>query len=57
MCVIIWDRNGQRNEVLIPSPQSSASLARTMFNNHRVGYSEIRAVKAVNPSELIPVRI
>jgi len=56
MSVVVWSRNGKLNEVLIKTPVSCSDLANNMFNQHRVGPSEIRAVKPVEPSQLIGQR-
>jgi hypothetical protein len=56
MTVVLWYRNGQRNETLIQTPSSCSELANTMFMQHRVGPSEIRALKPVEPSALINQR-
>jgi len=56
MSVVLWARRGQMSEVLIPTPVSCSALANTMFEQHRVGPSEIRAVKAVEPANLIGQR-
>lgn len=44
-CVVRWERNGQFNETIIPTPEGTTGLRNAMLG-HRVGYSEIRAVKA-----------
>jgi hypothetical protein len=56
MSLVVWFRNGKRNENLIETPVSCSRLANVMFDNYRVGPSEIRAVKAVEPSQLIGQR-
>ena len=53
LSVVIWFRNGKMNEQLITTPATSGSLLDTMLMKHRVGFSEIRAVKAVQPLNLI----
>ena len=53
MALVVWYRKGQRFETLIDTPVTGSGLANTMFNHHRVGPSEIRAVKPVEPSELL----
>jgi len=55
MCVVVWYRNGTRTEHLIQTPQSNLGLTNVMFQ-HRVGPSEIRAVKAVEPQALLSQR-
>ena len=52
MCVVVWYRNGVKNETLIPTPASNDSLFNTMLTHH-VGYSDIRAVKAVDTNDLV----
>jgi hypothetical protein len=51
-CVVVWYRDGKKNEQLMDTPRSSSSLIDLMLLNHHVGYSEIRAVKSVEPTEL-----
>ena len=53
MCVVMWYRNGVRGEQLIETPYSNSQLYNTMLMCHKVGYSEIRAVKAVRADELV----
>jgi hypothetical protein len=53
MTVVVWYRNGKRNEQLIETPVSCSRLAGVMFEQYRVGPSEIRALKAVEPGLLI----
>lgn len=55
MCVVVWYRNAAKSEVLIPTPANNDRLTETMFRTHKVGPSEIRAVKAVEPMQLISV--
>ena len=52
LCVVVWYRNNQKNEVLIPTPGNNTRLAEIMLQ-HKVGASEIRAVKPVEASGLI----
>ncbi len=56
MTVVVWSRRGQINEILIPTPTSCSMLASTMFEKYKVGPSEIRALKAIDPSNLISQR-
>ena len=56
MSLVLWYRQGQKNEVLIQTPVSCSALANTMFMQHRVGPSEIRAVKPVEPAQLLGQR-
>lgn len=53
MSLVVWYRKGQRFETLINTPETCSRLAETMFSHHRVGPSEIRAIKPVEPSELL----
>ena len=53
MCVVVWYRNGFKNETLIDTPHTSNSLIDLMLMKHHVGYSEIRAVKAVDVKDLL----
>lgn len=56
LCVVVWFRNGKRSETLIDTPRTNESLVLTMLG-HRVGRSEIRAVKGVDASNLIRSRV
>ncbi len=51
-CIVVWYRNGVKNETLITTPETNSGLVNTMFMTYRVGPSEIRAVKGVNPKDL-----
>ena len=53
MCVVVWYRNGVKGEILIPTPETTVGLKNVMFNQHRVGISEVRAVKSVEPQSLL----
>ena len=44
-CVVVWYRNGERHESIIKTPEGTTGLRNAMLGQ-RVGYSEIRAVKA-----------
>ena len=55
MVVVVWYRDGIRRETLIQTPKSNNDLFNTMLMTYRVGYSEIRAVKAVVADELVRV--
>ncbi len=57
MSVVVWYRSGKRNEVLIATPPTNNRLKDVMFTGHKVGFSEIRAVKAVETGELLFQRI
>lgn len=52
MCVVVWYRNNKKHETLIPTPETNKGLVSAMFG-HKVGASEIRAVKSVDPSEML----
>jgi hypothetical protein len=56
MSVVVWYRNGKRTENLIQTPATCLQLANTMFESFKVGPSEIRAVKSVEPMQLIGQR-
>jgi hypothetical protein len=56
MSVVVWYRHDQKNEVLIPTPGSCSALANMMFEKHKIGPSEIRAVKPVYPTALLGQR-
>lgn len=51
LCIVVWYRNGIKHETLINTPSTNEMLVTTMFQ-HRVGASELRAVKEVNPLDL-----
>ena len=53
MCVVIWYRNGKKNEQLMDTPGSSDKLIDLMLMRHHVGWSEIRAVQSVDVRELL----
>jgi hypothetical protein len=55
-CVVVWYRNGNKNETLIPTPASNTDLVHTMLMSHRVGFSEIRAVKAVETDLVVSLQ-
>ena len=55
MVIVVWYRDGVRHEQLISTPKSNNDLFNTMLMSHKVGYSEIRAVKAVVADELVNV--
>ena len=52
LCVVVWYRNGVKSETLIDTPANTDHLQRVMLG-HRVGLSEIRAIKGVEPLNLI----
>ena len=52
LCTVIWYRNGEKHEQLINTPANNDRLVEVMLS-HKVGYSEIRAVKSVEPNGLI----
>jgi len=52
MCIVVWYRNGEKHEQLINTPANNDRLVEVMLS-HKVGYSEIRAVMAVDPDKLI----
>ena len=52
MCIVVWYRNGEKHEQLINTPANNDRLVEVMLS-HTVGYSEIRAVMAVDPDKLI----
>jgi len=55
-CSVVWYRNGERHETVIPTPSNMEGLKNRMIQ-HKVGYSEIRTVKAVQPREFEPVNV
>lgn len=52
MCIVRWYRDGRPTDTLIPTPPNNEQLATAMLN-HRVGVSEIRAVKPVDSTTLL----
>ncbi len=52
MCVVVWYRDGKKNETLIPTPRTNSDLRNDMLMKHRVGFSEIRAIKSVDGNDL-----
>ena len=48
LSVVVWYRDGVKNEQLIDTPATAEQLQRVMLG-YRVGLSEIRAIKGVNP--------
>jgi len=52
-CVVIWYRNGEKHETLMETPFNNTALTDTMLMKHHVGFSEIRAVKSVEPTQLL----
>jgi hypothetical protein len=51
--IIRWFRPGKGfTDTLIPRPANNEMLRLTMLQNHHVGHSEIRCVKAVNETDL-----
>jgi hypothetical protein len=53
MCIVVWYRDGKMNETLIDTPFNNTALIDTMLMKHHVGYSELRAVKSVDPKAAI----
>jgi len=54
--IVVYFRDGKLQEQLIDTPQTNKGLVDTMFRKHRIGPSEIRAVKAVDFSSLLQTR-
>jgi hypothetical protein len=44
-CIVVWYRNGIKHETNILTPATDRGLRDTMIR-HKVGFSEIRCVKA-----------
>ena len=55
LVTVVWYRNGIKHEELITTPKNNEALFDEMRTQHKVGYSDIRAVKAVNPLNLLDV--
>jgi len=51
--VVYKDNKGKLQETLIPTPANNDMLVWIMLKDFKVGYSQIRAVKAVNPHEML----
>ena len=56
LSIVVWYRDGKKNEQLLPTPASNDILINIMLRNYKVGFSEIRAVKSVETSGLIGQR-
>jgi hypothetical protein len=52
-CVIVWERNGKRNEQLINTPRTCKGLQEIMLALYHVGYSEIKYIMSVDPTALV----
>lgn len=52
MMIVVWYRDGKKNETLIETPLSNNDLRNTMLMSRHVGFSEIRCVKSVEVAEL-----
>ncbi len=52
LSTVVSYRNGVKSETLIQTPRSNADLFHTMLISHRIGFSEIRAVKAVKTADM-----
>jgi hypothetical protein len=52
LCIVVWYRDGKKNEQLLDTPANNKILREVMLK-HRVGWSEIRAIKSVEASGLI----
>ena len=50
-CVVIHIRDNQRQETLLTTPRDNEALRNEMLKR-KVGYGEIRAVKAVDATDL-----
>ena len=48
----MWERNGNRNELLIDTPETNRGLQNVMLAN-KVGFSEIRFIKSVDVKDLV----
>jgi hypothetical protein len=53
MCIVVWYRDDVKHEQLIDTPANNDRLVDTMLMKYHVGYSEIRAVKSVEPAEFL----
>ena len=51
-CIVVWYRNDRKNEILMDTPGSLEQLKNTLIMKHKVGISEVRAIKSVIPNEL-----
>jgi hypothetical protein len=51
-CVVIHIRGNQKQETLLETPRNNEALRNRMLER-KVGYGEIRAVKAVDPEGLV----
>jgi kynureninase len=44
--VVVWERNGQRREVTIPTPAGMKQMRDHLVMHHKIGMNEVRAVKS-----------
>lgn len=56
-CVVVWYRSGVKCETYIDTPRTNAALFDLMLMRHHVGWSEIRALKPVDPKALLGQRL
>jgi hypothetical protein len=52
-CIVVWFRDGKKNETLLETPKSNNDLRNTMLMTHKVGFGELRAVKDVDGQDII----
>jgi len=56
-CVVVWYRNNIKCETYIDTPRTNSALFDLMLIRHHVGWSEIRALKSVDPRTLLGQRL
>jgi hypothetical protein len=56
-CVVVFNRNGVNKEVVIPTPANDEALKNTLIMKHKVGFSEVRCIKADPNSVLLSTKI
>ena len=50
--IVVWYRDGVKHETKIVTPHNTTQL-QTVMLSHRVGYSEIRSIKADPDGQLV----
>lgn len=51
-CIVVWYRHDRKNEILMDTPANMEALKNKLIMEHKVGMSEVRAIKSVIPNEL-----
>lgn len=54
-CIVRYvDNAGKMQDVLMDTPANNAQLIHTMLMEHKIGYGQIRTVKAVTAEMIVP---